>query len=236
MNEAEKRTSMETTFNEFNDDDETLRILFKHRFYSTVIGDILKSFENGAFTGSMVQALCCLDYLGLALSLDLNNHTSKDFKKYLMEYMGMINSKYAEYSNEIYAIRCALIHTYGIAKATNEKVYPYFIYNSSELSGYKHLDMSNEKQLTICISIFIADLIISIENFINISSIENLKKWEGMLLIPKRIELVIDRMHIRESKIFDFNKIHFFLKDFDCNMKLSDLRKSLIKALDSKLH
>src|SRR5436190_14528544 len=109
-------------------DTETERLLITHRFFYTVIADLLKSYEAHAFGGTMVQAFCCIDYLGCSLDPYLNAQSSKNFKTFLETYFVFINDKYSTHSNEIYAIRCSFIHTYGDSKAMFNKVTPRILF------------------------------------------------------------------------------------------------------------
>ena len=87
--------------------------LIKHRFYSTVIADILKAIQGGSYGGAFVLTFCCIDYMSFAMQPNKEKNTSGDFKAFIRKYLVPINEKYLEYESQLYAFRCSLVHTYG---------------------------------------------------------------------------------------------------------------------------
>jgi|GEM_PF-5520044 len=129
------------------------------KFFGYIIGEILRTIRGKAFVGAFIQCFCLIGYLS---ELSKNNYDEKDSES----YKNFIKNHLKGYDPEkLYAIRCALVHTYGYAEAM-KKAYLSgysFTHKNPELhlkeiktNGY-HLNLSN----------FVYDIIKTTYDFFN---------------------------------------------------------------------
>ncbi len=141
--------------------------LIKYRFYSNVISDILKAIECDALGASFVLSFCCIDYMGVAMQPNKIKNTKQDFIAFINEFMNKINSDYFKYADNLYACRCALIHTYGQSDATKKLNFtPNFTTDTPPFDEHLvYYSLENERKFHVNLSALVSDLIISIELF-----------------------------------------------------------------------
>lgn len=207
--------------------------LIKHRFYSTVIADILKAIQGGSFGGAFILSFCCIDYMSVAMQPNKDKNTNEDFKSFIRTYLTPINDKYSSYENELYAFRCSLVHTYGQSDATKKlNIIPQFGYNLPPFEDHLHFSPAKNK-LTLNLSNFVSELICAVELFFKSSedNIDNLKVWANKLYYPQGLGELLERKLIRENKAIKHENIHPYLATFDKELNMinncADLKEKI---------
>ena len=140
--------------------------LLKYKFYSTVIADILKAVDGGSFGGAFILSFCCIDYLGkpLAMQGSKAKNDKNDYKNFISNYLAKVNTNYSSLHDQLYAVRCSLVHTYGESDATRTlQITPQFLFGDL-LSDHLRFDTTANK-LHISLSDFISELISATQLF-----------------------------------------------------------------------
>jgi len=87
--------------------------VLRKRFTHTAVADILRAAAGGASPASATLALCTLDYLAYLRNRAGGN--SENYQRIVEDFLVPINSLYRP--GEIYAWRCAMVHTYAESDA-----------------------------------------------------------------------------------------------------------------------
>ena len=184
-------------------------IRIEFQFFSTVIADILRALDGKSYGGAFTLSLCCIDYMGVAMSTEKDKNTKQGFKKYLNTYLSKLNSYYAIHADYLYAIRCSLVHTYGHSEATKKLNFsPNIIFNDPQGDFHFHHE-KDSKKLFLSVHCFIADLIASIYDFfrVNNNNQMELNNWFTSLYyhyyegIAKETKETVERGYIIYGKI-----------------------------------
>ena len=85
------------------------------RFFDSATGDVLRSIDGRALFGSSTLALCVLDYLAYLRPRDEPKGNKFNYRAIVDDFLVPVNGRYN--SMKLYALRCALIHTYAEATA-----------------------------------------------------------------------------------------------------------------------
>lgn len=105
------------------------------KFFGYAIGDIIRSTRGGSLMGAFIQCFCFIGYMSEIVSI---KNSEKNLKNHIL-YQNFVKKYLSNYdSKKLYAIRCALVHTYGHAKAMK----------SAKLSGYsfQHKNPENNRK------------------------------------------------------------------------------------------
>lgn len=105
-------------------------VIIKFKFFNYTIGDILRAIKGSSLMGAWILSFCAVDYLAHIACItnnidDIKNNYIEFIKKYMPEYD----------SDKIYAIRCALVHTYGLSR----------IMSAAQLAGYSFTHKNPER-------------------------------------------------------------------------------------------
>lgn len=211
----------------------------KYDFFNTAIADILRAIDGGSLVGSLILCFCSIDYMGLALDPTKKN-TRADFKKFVGEYMGVINPRYVQLNGEIYAVRNSLVHSYGESDATEDLKLDYHL---SHLHPELHLTIqkNNERRrLFINLPNFVAELIGAVEKYFrdNFGNDELLKNWYYKLLIIQGADASLERLMIIKNAKFIHANSHTVLKVLDDEPKatLKEIADTIAKEITDKLY
>ncbi|MGC4034442.1 MAG: hypothetical protein QM764_00680 [Chitinophagaceae bacterium] len=181
--------------------------------------------------GAFILSFCCVDYMGAAYNPRKKN-TRVEFKRFVKEYMGSINNRYQVLSNEIYAIRNSLIHSYGRSVATDEiNLQPTFshLYSDLHLKTFKQEDQS----IIIVLNLpeFVGELVAAIEKYFreNIGLNENSVIWQLKLFSVQNQETIKNRESMLTSNIPRHALSHrfFSILEQDPPAELSIIKKSI---------
>ena len=93
------------------------------KLFGYAIGDIIRATRGGSLVGAFIQCFCFLGYMSEIAHILKIGEQARDnvlYKNFIEKYL-------PQYDNEkLYAIRCALVHTYGYSDSMNK----------AKLSGY----------------------------------------------------------------------------------------------------
>ena len=189
-------------------------------FYYCIIQDLLGTLDFGFHMSAMILSCCCIDYMSVPIALATSEiNTNKHFKKFISLYMSASNAKYldTELQNEIYAIRCSLVHTYGEANAiTRLNITPLFQVASFPNHLEKHKDENGNEILYISIPHFIAEVVTGVEKFFRENSdINLLNNWYKKLLVITGINGAFIKLGYANTKKIIHSQIHPFISCFD---------------------
>ncbi len=128
----------------------------KRNFFNTAIADILRAIDGCSKIGAFTLTFCLIDYLAwleFGHTADLKGHFSKWVQKRLTPHYIF----YKNYGEELYSVRCALVHTYGPSKEMiNQKFQGYQLH--AEYVGM-HLQKVNSGVLKLCLYSLLTDVI-----------------------------------------------------------------------------
>lgn len=92
----------------------------KRNFFNLVIADILRAIRGGSLTGAFILTLCSIDYLAWIQSgksprkKGRAKDIGKKYKDWISQNLRPVNPNYTEdISDNMWAIRNSLLHTYG---------------------------------------------------------------------------------------------------------------------------
>ncbi len=162
--------------------------------WNSIVGIVseLKSCDtNGEITASLAMAYICIDSLAnLSRQSEDKQATRKDFIGWVDKYLkGHPSQPYQYRGIDVYAARCAMLHTYGSEASLHKKDSDILMYGYSD--GGKHYYNPNiEKNLVI---IGVRSLVDDIVNAVDLF-LENCQKDE---LLRQRVE-------VRLSKILSY--------------------------------
>jgi hypothetical protein len=155
----------------------------KFDFFDTAVADVLRAIDGRSLMGACILTFCCIDYMGMAIDPSKDRNTSAEFKRFLREYMGEVQPKYKNLTDQMWAARNSLIHVYGTSKASKDlKIGTLFTHNQPDV----HLRVISDPnpQLWFNLPDFVAELVASVELFFrkNAGNDALLQKWYEKLL------------------------------------------------------
>jgi len=214
--------------------------ILKSDFFDTAVADVLRAVDGGAGMGSFILALCCVDYMGLALSPSKEENTSADFKLFITSYMASINPSYTDKADMIWAVRCGLAHVYG---ASSKQVKRDFDFKLAPDQPDLHLRLithaSGKKEFWINLPAFIAELIASVESFFRDKKGNDaqLLQWASRLLVLSGAGPGLWRLGVLNTGHPSHKASHPFLALLDNDPPLTpqEIRDQIFKQLTDKL-
>ena len=114
----------------------------KMKIFSYVVDNILRTIRGRAYLGAFIQSFCFIDYLATIGRFAKNDKIGDNYIEFVKKYL----DKYAP--KKLYAIRCALIHTFGMAKAMT----------SANLNGYRFTHKNPENHLKLDRGVYFLNL------------------------------------------------------------------------------
>jgi hypothetical protein len=87
------------------------------RFFDTAVADTLRAVDGGSLMGANTLALCVIDYLSYLRPRNLTGGVKENYRSIVDDYLKKADARYD--SAKIYALRCALVHTYAEVKEMN---------------------------------------------------------------------------------------------------------------------
>lgn len=187
--------------------------ILKFDFFDTAVADIFRAMDGGSILGSYILAFCCIDYMGVAYDPKVKN-TRTQFKNFVKEYMGEVNSEYKDLSEHIYAVRNSLVHSYGSSDATEKlNLVPRFSHLHPEL----HLAVTkiDDKEIIhFNLPEFVSELVAAIELFFRtkIGLNDNSIIWHLKLFAVLNLEANHNRKEMLLTEIPPHSKSHRHLR------------------------
>ena len=208
--------------------------IIKHKFYSSVISDIIKAIQGECFTGAYTLSFCCIDYMGLALNPGKDKNVKSDFIAFVGNYMNKINGNYGKYGDQLYAIRCSLVHSYGPSNSTDKLSFMPHLAFYMPMEFHLWIEAKNNKTtFYLVLADFVSDLIASIALFFNeIQDPKHYEIWEGKLFYDTGMCQVNKRNEIRNTGAFKYGEINPILGIMDEKTDLIAIRKDIYNRLN----
>lgn len=114
----------------------------KMKIFSYVVDNILRTIRGRAYLGAFIQSFCFIDYLATIARFAKNDRIQDNYIKFVKQYLDKYDPE------KLYAIRCALIHTFGTAKAMI----------SANLNGYMFTHKNPENHLKLNRDVYFLNL------------------------------------------------------------------------------
>lgn len=188
--------------------------VLQKRFADTALSDVLRAVDGGSLVGAVTLSLCVIDYLSYLHPKGSGNRSS--FEKTVGDYLQPIDTRYLPGS--IYALRCALVHTYRESDAMKK----------AGINGYllKHRDQAFHLSgasglLQLNVDTFIADVIWATDSYFSL--------LKGNSAVEKRADSLLVVSYSDASALTrKYESMHRALKTFDESApNLADLRHAV---------
>lgn len=182
----------------------------KRNFFNTAIADIFRAIDGGSRIGAFTLTFCLIDHLAwleFGHSTDIKGHFARWIQKRLRPHYIF----YENYGEELYSVRCGLVHTYGPSKEIlNQKFEGYKLY--FEYVGM-HLQKVNNGTLKLCLYSLLTDVVFAAHLFF-----EELEK-EANIEIFERLQKQIVILNVDPPVLY--KDMHRTLSVFDCQDKIT---------------
>ena len=109
----------------------------KLNLFDMAIGDIIRAIKGGSLVGSFILSFCLIDYLAGIYRKNTSGYFKKIISKYFENYV----------PGYVWAIRCSLIHTYGIGEAMKEEKLDGFQLQHKNPENHKRIDSQEGKMI-----------------------------------------------------------------------------------------
>ena len=179
----------------------------KLQLFNCSIGDIFKCIDGKALIAAFLQCFCVIDYVAYIRNKLSDKKSGENYKEFIKDFL----SKYNYDDERLYAIRCALVHTYGCSdqmKKAKLEAYSFTHKNPEKNLIYKkfilHLNLSN----------FSCDIVEAVSDYFK--SLENSSEKDLFYPIVRGEELI--KVFNPEGKIEikeNFGQIHPCLSPLD---------------------
>lgn len=211
----------------------------KSDFYSAIIQEILNGCAVELYMSSLIMTLCCIDYMGIPLSGNTKN-TNAHFKMFIEKYMAEANEKYNDTNirDNIYAIRCSLVHSFGEADAIQKlNINPIFEFGCDDnVHLLQEKDEKGNDNFHVSIPHLISETIAGVEKFFReVKDITILTEWYKRLYIIGGVSGPLNKLHtVPGGKIIHRN-IHPLLQILDDpTSSIVDISESIKQRLLEK--
>ena len=133
-----------------------------------LVSELKRCDENGIITASLAMAYICIDALAnLARPLNKPKVTRADFKEWVDTYLkAQPEQPYHYRGKDVYAARCALLHTYGSEVELHEEDPDTIIFGYHNGGKHQYNSDVNRGLAIIGTRSFINDVIIAVESFL----------------------------------------------------------------------
>lgn len=184
------------------DDATTTQIIFhKRNFFNTAIADIYRAIDGKSYTGAFILTFCLIDYLTWIEF----GYTKNAFNNWISKRLKPLNVFYEEKEEELYSVRCGLVHSYGPSNQILTKKFAG--YELLHCSPGMHLQRVNTDVLKICLYTLLTETVYAAHLIF-----EELKKkitTEQINRLDQQIKILR-----REPPLF-FKEMHRALSCFD---------------------
>ncbi len=139
--------------------------------WQTIIGlrsELQRCDENNITTASIAMAFICIDSLAnLGRPLNKDKVTRSDFKSWVDTYLFTHSDQPYKYrGKDVYAARCAFLHTYGSEASMHKEDADIIMYGYHDGGKHGYDKKINPRLVIIGVKSFVGDVIIAIESFI----------------------------------------------------------------------
>jgi len=183
---------------------------YKKNFFNTAIADIYRSLDGKSHIGAFVLTFCLIDYLTW-LEIGHTENQKHHFCKWVKKRLAPLYFPYTSQAEELYSVRCALVHTYGPSKDIINKTFDGYELNVEHVG--MHLQKVNNNILKLCLYSLLTDTIYAAHLFF-----EELKQNKSSEIV-KRLNDQIKIIGINPPEYF--KEMHRALSIFDNNDEIS---------------
>jgi hypothetical protein len=152
----------------------------------------LKSCDNhGIVTASIAMSFVCIDTLAnLGRPIDKSRVTRKDFKDWVNAHLsGHPDQPYQYRGKDVYAARCAMLHTYGSEASLHEED-PDTIMFAYHDGGKHNYDPSIKRDLVLIgVSSFVNDVVCAVQSFLDECQKDPLLRQRVEERLPKVLQV-----------------------------------------------
>ncbi len=197
--------------------------MLRKRFMDTAVADVLRAAEGGALVGSATLALCVIDYL--AYLRPRGDTDSERYKSIVSEYLSPIDARYDP--EQIFAWRCAMVHTYAEAKALARANLRGFLMRHRDRQF--HLMRVEPPALLISVDIFVADVVWAARKLLtDVDGDPNVEaRADSLMIVSSGMDLVFGYAEARFAEM-TYESMHRGLREFDSpKPELRRLREDL---------
>lgn len=182
----------------------------KRNFFNTDVADIYRALDGRSHIGAFILTFCLIDHLSW-LEFGFSNNQEKNFIKWVEKRLEPQYIFYKGKAEELYSVRCALVHTYGPSQAMIKSKFDGYQLNVEYVG--MHMQKVNNNILRLCLYSLLTETIYSAHLFF-----EELKesKFFGSI---ERLEKQIKIMGIEPPRYY--KDMHRALAIFDSEESIS---------------
>lgn len=188
----------------------------KRKFFNTAVADILRAIDGGSQIGAFTLTFCLIDNLTW-LEFGHTNNIKDHFVRWVQKRLTPHYIFYEHCGEELYSVRCALVHTYGPSKEIL----------SNKYQGYQlafenvglHLQKVNNGVIRLCLYSLLTDVIYAAHLFFD----ELMSEPDHEIIERLKKQIIIQNTEPPDL----YAKMHRMLFVFDNNdISLNDIRAS----------
>lgn len=176
----------------------------KRNFFNTAIADIYRALDGKSHIGGFTLTFCLIDCLTW-LEYGHTKNQKEHFIKWVDKRLQPLYPLYQYHAEELYSVRCALVHTYGPSKGMVDKKYEGYELNFQFVG--MHLVRINNNILKICLYSLLTDTVYAAHIFFEDISQQNNSE------VINRLETQIKTLGIEPPLLFA--QMHTGLSIFD---------------------
>ncbi len=209
----------------------------KFSFINTAVGDVLRAIDGKSLMGSMILSFCIIDYMAQVTNGKWSG-TRQDFKNYVINQLGDLNPRYKSLSEEMYAIRNSLIHSYGESDSTH-RLNLQFLFSIDDFRD-SHLDLGSiDSGLIMRFDLpkLIAEIVVSVISFFELNKANDalFEEWYLRKIKVNDYAFFHKRDILPTDKTFPYQEIHSSLtlfNEIDYNNEVAiDRYSDVIRAI-----
>jgi hypothetical protein len=125
----------------------------KKNFFNQAIGDIYRALDGKSIVGSFILTFCLIDHLNWIEFGD----QKFGYNRWIVKRLLPQNIFYTDRDEELFCVRCGLVHTYGPSKTIISQ--KFMGYHLMECNPALHLQNINNRILNICLYSLLTDTI-----------------------------------------------------------------------------
>lgn len=180
----------------------------KRNFFNTAVADIYRALDGKSQIGGFILTFCLIDYLTW-LEFGKTNNVKDNYLKWIKQRLIPLNYCYTGQEEELFSVRCALVHTYGPSKKIANKTY----------GGYKlsfnncgmHMQKVNDNVLQLCLYTILTEIVFAAHLFFEeLDSTQLIQVQERLnsqiLIIDSEPPPLYAQMHTALS-ILDYDRV-----------------------------
>lgn len=183
---------------------------YKRNFFNTAIADIYRALDGKSHIGAFTLTFCLIDNLTW-LEFGHTTDLKVNFCKWIKKRLAPMYIFYEPHAEELYSVRCALVHTYGPSNEMIKKKYDGYLLNVERTGS--HLQKINNNILRLCLYSLLTDTIYAAHLIFD--ELEQDKSPE----IIKRLESQIKIIGIEPPELY--KEMHLALSVMDNKEEIS---------------